>query len=123
MKYTDGVTIWGSTRVAEVKRSLVNGKLVCRCGEVAEHGSERNPMRNMTKHVLEWLRCSNDVWVRHFASRDDGFEEFAAIEAFLFTVMVGPALDDKSWSLNEFIGCLQVKYLYNMAEERQWCVR
>ena len=82
-------------------------------------------MIDVTVLVRQWIRCSNDLWSRWFASTESGASEFPDIEVALLNAMVleRGGLSSNGLSLENIFERLRVIYPTSIEEQiKQLCV-
>lgn len=82
-------------------------------------------MIDVTALIRAWICCSNDLWLRWFASEERGASEFSCIEMALLNAMVldRGGLSSKGLSPENFFERLRAIYTVSINEQiRQLCV-
>lgn len=82
-------------------------------------------MTDVTGLVLQWIRCSNELWSRWFSSTERGASEFPSVELALLKAMVleRGGLSCEGLSPENFFEKLWAIYPTCMGDEvRQLCV-
>lgn len=82
-------------------------------------------MIHVTALIRDWIRCSNDLWSRWFASTAKGASEFPDIERALLNAMVleRGGLSSKGVSPENIFQRMRVVYAVPIDEQtRQLCV-
>jgi hypothetical protein len=79
----------------------------------------------LTDLVCRWVACSNDMWLRWFASIENSADEFIDVDKYLLNLLVleksKPSL--RNLSTEQFFDKLRVVYRSSVDASRQVCVR
>ena len=81
-------------------------------------------MIDITKDIMTWISCCNNLWINIFKKNEDGLHDFYEIENALFSTLVISKLDiDINVALDEFYKFLIVEYQVSVDTNRQVCVQ
>ncbi|MBU2571908.1 MAG: hypothetical protein KJ725_18135 [Gammaproteobacteria bacterium] len=91
----------------------------------AHSGPEEIKVIYLTDLMYRWIACSNDLWLRWFASMKNGANEFIDVERFLLDFLVIEKIDQRlnGISPDQFFDMMRVIYRVSVNESRQICVR
>lgn len=80
-------------------------------------------MTDITNLINQWLFCSNDIWSKWFSERENGAEEFYAVNELLLEVLVfnNLGLGENETLEDTFFAKLRVEYLQPVNDTRQLC--
>lgn len=80
-------------------------------------------MKDVTELVLHWFKCSNDIWFRWFADREDGADEYISVESALLDSLVIDKLCIGRSDLpgGELFESLRVTYVRSVDDHRVLC--
>jgi hypothetical protein len=88
-------------------------------------GREETRMISLTDLMGRWISCSNDLWLRWFATMENGADEFIDVERFLLRILVLEKGDQRlrEFSAEQLFEKLRVIYRIPVNESRQICIR
>lgn len=78
-------------------------------------------MKNITPHILDWVKCSNELWANWFRARKHGAYAFSEVEEKLCELLVcnEAGLQFPVGGIEEFFSKVKVQYLRDVHENRQ----
>lgn len=81
-------------------------------------------MKDITKYVITWVMCCEEIWTTWFANIENGDDEFLEVEEALFSTLVLSHLKlTRRPSLNEVYPLLKGVYKEEMKVVRSVCVK
>ena len=86
---------------------------------------EFNFMKDITKLITYWVDCSNNLYQKWFAPREDGLHEFISVEEALLDALVLQKLLEEGVQieLKNFFNRVLVQYNLNVSEPRMTCAK
>jgi len=82
-------------------------------------------IKDITAPILDWVKCSSELWTNWFKARKHGAYAFSELEEKLCELLVcrEAGLLFPAGGLEEFFSKVQVRYLRDIHESRQVFVR
>ena len=82
-------------------------------------------MRDITEPILDWVKCSSEIWKNWFKTREHGAYTFSELEEKLFELLVCREIEIPftETGIESFFANMRVQYLHDIYETRQIVVR